>query len=166
MPTGCNVFLLLNFFMEEDLDMNKVFGTLGTIIGIIAFVFIGRFLDGTLESLGVITYVDFGEERCVVSGGGHYEDCSDGSSTDIGIAIMALSLMISGYLGIAIAKRRLNIFEQPNAKLLFFTIFICLVAYIFVATVLLQLDLYWLSLIALGGIGYLGWQYYEKTKVD
>jgi hypothetical protein len=151
-----------------DLDMNKVFGTLGTIIGIIAFVFIARFLDGTVESLGVITYVDFGEERCVISGGGRYsyEDCSEGSSTDIGIAIMVLSLMISGYLGLAIAARRLNIFEHPNSKLLYFTIFICLVVYIFVATVLLQLDLYWISLIAMGGIGYLGWQYYEKTKVD
>jgi len=148
--------------------MNKVFGTLGTIIGIIAFVFIARFLDGTVESLGVITYVDFGEERCVTSGGGRYsyEDCSDGSSTDIGIAIMVLSLMISGYLGLAITTRRLNIFEHPNSKLLYFTIFICLIAYIFVATVLLQLDLYWLSLIALGGIGYLGWQYYEKSKAD
>lgn len=146
--------------------MNKVFRTAGTIIGIIAFIFIARLIDGTVESLGVLTYVDFGEERCVVSGGGYYEDCSEGSSTDIGVAIMALSLMISGYLGLAIATRRLNIFEHPNAKLLFFTAFICLVTYIFIATVLLQLDLYWLSLISMGGIGYLGWQYYEKTKAD
>ena len=151
-----------------DLDMNKVFGTAGIIIGIIAFVFIARFIDGTVESLGVITYIDYGEERCVMHGGGRYsyDDCSDGSSTDIGIAIMVLSLMISGYTGLAIAARRLNIFEHPNSKLVYFTIFICLVAYIFVATVLLQLDLYWLSLIAMGGIGYLGWQYYEKNKAD
>ena len=147
--------------------MNQKFlNTTGWVIGIILFITLNMGLSYIIESFGVVTYIDFGEEVCTTKGVGQtsYEDCSDGTSTDIGLAIMFLSAMLAGYIGTAIAVQKKYIFKQEDSKIMYLTILKCLVAYIIVASIILQFDLYWLSVIALVAIGYWGYTYYEKER--
>ena len=147
--------------------MNQKFlNVSGWVIGIILFLTIDYGLEALMNSIGVTTYIDFGKEVCTMQGVGQtsYEDCSDGTSTDIGISIMFLSAMIGGYIGTALATRKLYIFKQNESKLMFITIFKCLVAYIIVGSIILQFDLYWLSLVTMIGIGFLGYHHYERER--
>jgi len=144
----------------------KLLNTLGWIIGIFLFGVLDFSLSNLIESFGVTTYIDYGKEVCTTQGVGQtsYEDCSDGTSTDIGLSISILSAMIAGYIGIALATKKLYIFKQEQSKLMFMTIFKCLSAYIVVGSIIMQFDLYWLSIIAMIGIGYWGYTHYEKER--
>ena len=147
--------------------MNQKFlNVSGWVVGIVLFTVLNIALSSLVGNFGVITYIDFGEEVCTTQGVGQtiYEDCSDGTSTDIGLSISILSAMIAGYIGTALATRKLYVFKQEESKLMFLTIFKCLVAFIIVGSIIMQFDLYWLSFVAMIGIGFWGYTHYEKER--
>lgn len=66
-------------------------------LSIFSFALIYFGLDAVADFLGVPTYIDFGETVTVTRGSGRYsyEEDIDGESTDVGIYILIVSIMLA-----------------------------------------------------------------------
>ena len=140
----------------------KFLNTTGWIIGIILFFTLNMGLSYLIEGFGVVTYIDFGEEVCTTKGVGQtsYEDCSDGTSTDIGLAIMFLSGMLEDILAQNSCPKK-YIFKQEDSRIMYVNLK-CLVAYIFVASIIWLICTGYLSLHWCNWL--LGYTHYEKER--
>lgn len=72
-------------------------GKIAVAISIIAFGIFYYCMDFAADSLGVPTYIDFGETVTVTRGSGRYsyDEEIDGTSTDVGMFILIASIMLA-----------------------------------------------------------------------
>jgi hypothetical protein len=108
--------------------MEKFFNIAGWIVGIISFFYIREFLFVSIESLGIVTYIDYGEERCFQRGAGptSWEECEDGSSTDIALFFGILSTILAVGLGNIIHSRNFPPFSSTySGKITYATWLVC-----------------------------------------
>ena len=96
--------------------MEKFFNIAGWIIGIISFYPIRNFLFLSIQSFGIDTYIDYGEEVCFQRGAGRssWEDCDDGTGTDISIFFGVLAAVLATGLGNIIHSRKFPPFSSQN----------------------------------------------------
>jgi len=108
--------------------MEKFFNIAGWIVGIISFFVVKEFLLLSVESLGIMTYIDYGEEVCFQKGVGSssWEDCSEGAGTDIALFFGVLSGVLAAGLGNIIHSRNFPPFSRTNKeKLTYATWLVC-----------------------------------------
>ena len=108
--------------------MEKFFNIFGWLVGIISFFFFREFLFVSIESFGILTYIDFGEEVCFQRGAGQtsWEDCDDGAGTDIALFFGILSAVLAAGLGNIIHSRNFPPFSSTNlGKITYVTCLVC-----------------------------------------
>ena len=149
---------------------NRSFHIFGWIVGIAVFSILSTILSGGVESLGITTYIDFGRELCTyTSAGPAYEICRYGRETDISFGLLAFSLLIAVGIGNMIYSKTTAPFSNSEkGKLLYFTALICVLLWISIGIIILQLAgdsigrLINLGTLAL--ITYFGYKHYEKNS--
>ena len=98
---------------------DKFFLGIGIIVGFFSFFYIQNFFLSALENLNFTTYIDYGEEVCTQRGAGRtsWEDCDEGSGTDIAIYFGILSGVLAFGLGNMIFQRKFPpFFHNPSDK--------------------------------------------------
>ena len=151
--------------------LEKILNVLAWIVGIISALAIYSFLENTVNSLGILTYIDYGEEVCqgVGSGQTSWVDCDTGSSTDISLGIIVLSITLATALGNMIKNRSLMPFSNSEeGKIAFFIILISVLLWISVGIIVLLLAGQeigvWINFILLCGVGYYAYQFNEQQQ--
>jgi len=93
-----------------QLDEETIKTVVAWTIGIVSCVVIVKFFNILLQSIGVPTYIDFGETITVTLGSGResYDEDINGEFTTVGTAFNFLSLMFAARIGMAVHSRRLN----------------------------------------------------------
>jgi hypothetical protein len=111
-----------------------IFQVIGVVVGIILFFFLRNFLSAAVQSIGIVTYIDFGEMICTTKYA--YEDCSYGTGTDISVGLGAISSLVAYAVGNTIYNR--SLFPRTKQqKLTFFTAFVCLLLWTSISIVIL-----------------------------
>jgi hypothetical protein len=118
--------------------MDKFFKIFGWIAGISCFVLITLFLRGSLDSMGVLLYIDFGEEICR-NYGRTAEICRDGSATNVSNFFLVFSLILSIGIGNIISERQILPFSSSAHGTRVFAI--CLITSLSLACVAVTIEL-------------------------
>ena len=146
-----------------------IFQVIGWIVGIILFFFLRNFLSAAVESIGIVTYIDFGEMICTTQGSGRYsyEDCSYGTGTDISIGLGAISSLVAYAVGNTIYNR--SLFPRTKQqKLTFFTAFVCLLLWTSISIVILlitdKVGVY-INFVIGALIAYGGYKFHENQQM-
>ena len=92
--------------------MKQFFKFLGWIVGILSFLIIRQFLFYSIESLGITTYIDYGETTCFTTR--FYDVCEDGAGTDIAFFFAGLAAVLSIGLGNIIHDRKFPPFSSSK----------------------------------------------------
>ena len=153
--------------------MKRFFNIAGWIIGIVSFLFIRGVLVNSIESLGIITYIDFGEEVCVTVGSGptSYEDCNEGGGTDIAFYFGIFSAVLAVGLGNIIHERSFPPFSDSHkGKITYLTWLVCslliCMTCLFVLLVVGPKIGVWINFVFAAVIAYYGYQYIDNTVND
>jgi len=113
------------------------------VISILAFGLLYFCMDTVADSLGVPTYIDFDETVTVTRGSGRYsyEEDIDGESTDVGIYILIVSIMLAWrvYHWIISGKMNGNIPVESHITWLYWLLGMS--TYILVTTSLWQIEM-------------------------
>ena len=153
--------------------MEKFFKITGWIVGIFSFGFIATFFQELIESFGVQTYIDFGEEVCVQKGSGRtsWEDCDDGSSTDISFFFNVLSTVLATGIGNIIHSRQFPPFSSTNsgkigyAICLFCSLLVCMTSFFVLLVIGPDIGV-WVNTGIVITVAYYGYKYYENLLRD
>jgi hypothetical protein len=135
-------------------------------ISIISFALIYFGLDTIADTLGVPTYIDFGETVTVTRGSGRYsyDEDIDGESTDVGMFILIASIMLAWriYHWVVSGKFNGNISKESHTTWLFWLV--GMTAYILVTTPIWQIDMPGIlqRIIVLGCGAGIAWFTYNK----
>ena len=155
------------------INWDKFFTWTGIAVGIISFFFIQQFFFTSIESLGITTYIDYGEEVCFQRGAGRssWEDCSDGSGTDIALFFSILSGVLALGLGNVIASKTFPPFSySPLGKQKYLTVLVCCLLLcmtsLFVLLVLGPDIGTWINFVLAIGIAYYGYNYMQNIKEE
>ena len=138
------------------------------IVSIISFALIYYGMDTIADTLGVPTYIDFGETITVTRGSGRYsyDEDIDGESTDVGIYIMIASIMLAWriYHWIISGNIKGNISRESHTTWLFWLFGMS--AYILVTTPIWQINMHdGLQRVLVLGIGAgIAWFTYNKHE--
>jgi hypothetical protein len=135
-------------------------------ISVLAFGIFYFCMDFAADSLGVPTYIDFGETITVTRGSGRYsyDEDIDGTSTDVGVFILIASIMLAWrvYHLVISGKISGNISVESHITWLYWLLGMS--AYILVTTPLWQIEMpgfiQRIAVLALGaGVA---WFFYKK----
>ena len=142
--------------------------TLAWIIGSISMAVFSIYLREAIDSLGVLTIIDYGEVVCTTSGAGQtsFVDCDTEGRTDIATGITLLSITFGTAIGSMIFNRSFIPFPKyESSRHSFFTWSVCLVLWLSLSVLVQAVVGYeigkWITLILAIGIGYCGWQFNE-----
>ena len=153
--------------------MEKFFNIAGWTVGIVSFFFIREFLFVSIESFGIVTYIDYGEEVCFQRGSGRtsWEDCDDGSGTDIALFFGILSGVLAVGLGNIIHSRNFPPFSSTNsgkityATWLVCSLLVCMTSF-FVLLIVGPDFGTWINFGLAAIVAYYGYQYVENSPRD
>ena len=150
------------------MNREKLLTTLAWIIGIISSLVFYRYLNEAINSLGVLTIIDYGEEVCRTGGAGQtsWVDCDTEGHTDVATGITLLSITLGVAIGSMILNRSFIPFSKNEAGMhSFFTWSVCLVLWLSLSVLVQAVVGFeigkWITLILAIGIGYCGWQFNE-----
>ena len=135
-------------------------------ISIISFALIHFGLDTIADTLGALTYIDFGETVTVTRGSGryYYDEDIDGESTDVGMFIHIASIMLAWrtYHWVVSGKLNGNISKETHTTWLFWLV--GMAAYILITTPIWQIEMPGIlqRLIVLACGAGIGWFTYNK----
>ena len=153
------------------MDRERAFDIAAWICSIAFFFFFYGLLFDVIDSVGVETYVDYGEEVCVYRGSGRssYEDCSDGHVTDVGWSFGILTLVLSIGLYHMIRYREFPPFKtRLESQLTFHVWLICslLASMTSFFVMIIVGDEYggWVNLVVTGSIVYYGYKFYHDAR--
>lgn len=143
---------------------------IAVVISIVSFGLIYFGLDTVADTLGVPTYIDFGETVSVTRGSGRYsyDEEIDGESTDVGIFIMIASIMLAWrvYHWVISGKVHGNIKRESHITWLFWLL--GMTAYVLVTTPIWKIDMPSMlqRIIVLGcGAGIAWFAYHKHAEV-
>ena len=153
--------------------MEKFLAWSGILLGIISFFVFQNFFLSSIESLNIITYIDYGEEVCIQRGAGRssWESCSEGSLTDIALFFTILSGVLAAGLFDIIGSRtfppfsKYSLGKQKYFIVLICSSFICMTS-LFVLLIFGAHAGNWINLILAIVVTYFGYGYMEKLKHD
>ena len=153
--------------------MEKFFNIAGWIIGIISFYPIRNFLFLSIQSFGIDTYIDYGEEVCFQRGAGRssWEDCDDGTGTDISIFFGVLAAVLATGLGNIIHSRKFPPFSSTHsgkviyATLLVCSLLVCMTSFFVLLIVGSDYGTY-INFIFAAVVAYYGYQYVDNLPKD
>ena len=142
----------------------------GIIVGIVSFFFVREFFALSLESLGISTYIDYGEEVCIIGVGG-YEDCDTGTGTDIALFFGILSAVIAIGIGNIIYSKNFPPFSSSNKeKITYLTWLICSLIVsmtgVFIILIFGAESGSWINLVIAAIIAYYGYQHVSNLPND
>ena len=153
--------------------MEKFFNIAGWIIGIISFYPIRNFLFLSIQSFGIDTYIDYGEEVCFQRGAGRssWDDCDDGTGTDISIFFGVLAAVLATGLGNIIHSRKFPPFSSTySGKVIYATwlvcsLLVCMTSFFVLLIVGPDYGTY-INFIFAAVVAYYGYQYVDNLPKD
>ena len=147
------------------MNREKLLMTLAWIIGIISSLVFYRYLSEAINSLGVLTIIDYGEEVCRTGGAGQtsWIDCDTEGHTDIATGVTLLSITFGAAIGSMILNRSFIPFSKyESSRHQLFTWSVCLVLWLSLSVLVQAVVGFeigkWITFILAIGIGYFGWQ--------